>query len=288
MWNTLHRRLWNSLVVDSPRYLDALQASLFDSGATARIEALEGGPAAVAELAQRLGCEIAVNCAGLGGGALGGEDASAVTNGRGVVLQYERASVAGLAVVMSQEAPLSGGDATPAYVIPRGDVVVCGGSYDEGVTADASREEVGRIEASAAAIAPGSLGALRQVWVGHRPVRGAGVRVEVEPRATRAAAFCWRITMGTVGRDGQSRTAAPRILRMGSPPLFPRHSDFPLRTTHEQKRARDQPHLARSACARVQRASTAQGGPAIWTTQTRTPRNYSPGAEMKSARICCW
>lgn len=176
--------LWNSLVVDSPRYLDALQASLFDSGATARIEALEGGPAAVAELAQRLGCEIAVNCAGLGGGALGGEDASAVTNGRGVVLQYERASVAGLAVVMSQEAPLSGGDATPAYVIPRGDVVVCGGSYDEGVTADASREEVGRIEASAAAIAPGSLGALRQVWVGHRPVRGAGVRVEVEPRAT--------------------------------------------------------------------------------------------------------
>lgn len=184
MWNTLHRRLWNSLVVDSPRYLDALQASLFDSGATARIEALEGGPAAVAELAQRLGCEIAVNCAGLGGGALGGEDASAVTNGRGVVLQYERASVAGLAVVMSQEAPLSGGDATPAYVIPRGDVVVCGGSYDEGVTADASREEVGRIEASAAAIAPGSLGALRQVWVGHRPVRGAGVRVEVEPRAT--------------------------------------------------------------------------------------------------------
>ncbi|KAJ8612251.1 hypothetical protein CTAYLR_002894 [Chrysophaeum taylorii] len=169
---------FETVVVDSPIYLRALEARIAADGA--EIKVLEVSDLAAA--AREFDCDAAVNCAGLEGGRLAGDDPSGVVPGRGATLRYARPAGRLRAVCTAVEGPL-GDEATPAYCIPRGDIVVLGGSYDEGdFSLTPTPVEIDRIKRNAAAFAPNDIDAGVEplsTWAGLRPVRAAGVRVEV-------------------------------------------------------------------------------------------------------------
>ena len=234
--------LWHTVVVDSPRYLEALLSALRtdEKGVELRL-----GPAfrfatlqdAAAFAMGRDGgsCAALVNCSGLGSHGLCGD--ADVVAGRGGVAHFSRrrlppppgdssssssssissssSSLTGppawKTVVISETAPFGSGD-KPAYVIPRGSVYVVGGSFweiplplpprnegqGEGPVVDIDEVELARLRRNALALgalqdggnnrsskAPSlesALGPSRMLgtWVGMRPVRTRGVRVEVE------------------------------------------------------------------------------------------------------------
>lgn len=175
---------FDSLVVDCPRYLGALERELLEPSEGLPAKFLEvkepfGGLESAAAVAEAHSCEMLVNCAGLGGTALAGDDAEGdMMGGRGVILVYARPPSLELGVLIFDEGPLASAD-KPMYVIPRGDVVVVGGTYEEGLSHSmaGTPEELARLKANAAALIP-ELGAAEPLrsWVGLRPVRRAGVR----------------------------------------------------------------------------------------------------------------
>ena len=84
-------------------------------------------------------------------------------------------------VILSEASPLSS-ETHPAYVIPRGGIVVCGGTYIEDSWDEAiSAEEGASIKHTSGVLCP-SLKDKEPVstWVGFRPVRKDGVRFEEE------------------------------------------------------------------------------------------------------------
>jgi len=125
------------------------------------------------------------NCCGLGGGEImkgehrGGTDGDVIA-GRGVTIHVERPSDV-CAVVTCDCAPFS--DERMMYVIPRGNALVTvGGTFVErDWNTNVDQSEVDRIRSDAALFFP-SLKDARVVktWVGLRPVRHAGVCLEVE------------------------------------------------------------------------------------------------------------
>ena len=137
--------LWHSVVVDAPRFLGELLATLErDPGVETYFgEAAFPSIQAAAAYAAASGCAALVNCSGLGSHALCGD--GSMVAGRGGVAHYSRrrlreeqaAGTAGregppawTAVVISESGHFAS-DSYPAYVIPRGDVYVVGGSYIE-------------------------------------------------------------------------------------------------------------------------------------------------------------
>ena len=178
-----HAHVFDTVVADSPRCLEALEAALrADSGVVLVKAALD--TAGARALAREHGCDAIVNCAGLGGAALFADAADAAgpsVGGRGVVLSLQRRP-GPAAVITADAGPLAPSEAEPAYIIPRGDVVVVGGSYDEADTEPAARpREVDRLLRIARALLPAE--ALREppaaAKVGFRPVRHAGVRLDL-------------------------------------------------------------------------------------------------------------
>lgn len=176
-----YRSAWrfSTVVVDAPRYLALLEAELESMGA----DLLYGtslSMEAAKKLARERGCHAVINCAGLGGADFSGNDSDGVTPGRGVVAQFRRSADSYKAVVTTEAGPLAS-PSEPAYCIPRGDVVVVGGSYHEGnYDRNHSPAELARIQRNAHALAPGLANhAPLKVWTGLRPVRHAGVRLEV-------------------------------------------------------------------------------------------------------------
>ena len=97
----------------------------------------------VLETARSLGCNRVLNATGLGAGALCHDDQ--MVGARGILLHYDRTSCVRTleiqstehgemindAVVIAEEG-IWGSNEMPSYIIPRGDILVVGGSYLEG------------------------------------------------------------------------------------------------------------------------------------------------------------
>jgi D-amino-acid oxidase len=140
-----------------------------------------------------LGCDAVVNCTGLGAAKLCHDHK--LVGARGILLSFDRKACVrrtaiseGLygpnkhdAVIMTEEEPW-GTDEAPAYMIPRGDSIVVGGSYLEGDTEPSIRpEERERLLRNADQLGididkstPSS------EWTGFRPFRNP-VRCEMDP-----------------------------------------------------------------------------------------------------------
>jgi D-amino-acid oxidase len=117
---------------------------LFDLGADINVESGVEYESldAMAVDAQELGCDAVINCTGLGAKKICND--MELIGGRGILLQFDRKSVVwrepvlrgGIAgkkdaVVLVDDAPW-GSDTEPCYMIPRGNLLVVGGSYLEG------------------------------------------------------------------------------------------------------------------------------------------------------------
>jgi len=144
------------------------------------------------ERASNLGCDTVVNCTGLGAAEICND--TEMVGARGILLQFERAScVRRLAVrespygenvndaiILAEEGPW-GSETAPAYMIPRADTVVVGGSYLEGDAELLIRDE----ERERLLLNAERLGIDTQVskpkgeWVGFRPFRSK-VRCEMD------------------------------------------------------------------------------------------------------------
>lgn len=95
------------------------------------------------EVARSLDCDTLVNCTGLGAKELMGDDE--LVGARGILHLYDRATCVrhsevregpygdnkNDAIIMTEEGPW-GSETLPAYLIPRADKVLVGGSYLEG------------------------------------------------------------------------------------------------------------------------------------------------------------
>ena len=142
--------------------------------------------------AAELGCDAVVNCTGASSAALCAD--SSVIGARGILLMYNRESckrrelvheVTGEtlmndAVVMAEEAPWAT-DTEPCYLIPRGNVLVVGGSYLEGDAAHEIRpQERKRLLRNAHNLGIDVKESEPVAeWVGFRPVRQT-VRCEID------------------------------------------------------------------------------------------------------------
>ena len=96
--------------------------------------------------ASNLGCDALVNCTGAAAATVCND--SGLVGARGIIIHYDRATckrrdfvhdttgevMTNDAVIMTDEAPW-GTDTEPCYLIPRGDILVVGGSFLEGDTA---------------------------------------------------------------------------------------------------------------------------------------------------------
>jgi D-amino-acid oxidase len=161
------------------------------------------------QAAAALGCDTVVNCTGLGAAALLGPDAeSTMVGARGVLLHFDRAacvrhttttttvglsasSSTGTGVTNTQDAVLMveeppwGSETHPAYLIPRGDTIVVGGTYLEGddtpVLRESERAQLLR-NAERLGIDVDQSPVVGE-WVGHRPARPL-VRCEYDERYT--------------------------------------------------------------------------------------------------------
>lgn len=136
-------------------------------------------------------CDAIVNCTGLGSKDILGDNS--LVGGRGVILQYDR-SCAKREDFLSQdgtdllndtvitcEFPPWGAGTAPIYLIPRGNVMVVGGSYLEGDTETALRtNERERLLKNAHTFGIDTRNANPiNEWTGFRPVRPK-VRLEID------------------------------------------------------------------------------------------------------------
>ena len=158
-----HAWLFRPPVVNAPRMLQHLlhqiqnhSKSTTTTAAPAQINVETGHKyESIAELRERaanLGCDTVVNCTGLGASSICHD--TDMVGARGILLQFDRASCVrrgpvrqGMygeyehdAVIMVEEPPW-GSETTPAYLIPRGDTIVVGGTYLEGDTETTIRDE---------------------------------------------------------------------------------------------------------------------------------------------------
>ena len=159
---------------------------------------LDGGPhydslEHMVEDASKLGCDTVVNCAGLGSSDIC--DDSDLRGGRGALLRYDRRTchrhdVSGLgegevatndAVVLVDEEPW-GSVTEQCYLIPRGDSLLVGGTHLLGDSEAGLREdERSRLTQNARIL---GIDTDRSdpagEWVGFRPCRSRGVRLEID------------------------------------------------------------------------------------------------------------
>jgi D-amino-acid oxidase len=141
-----HAWLFQTPIIDAPKMLEFMLETIeSDPNADVDVETGEYYESVehVLDTARSLGCNKVLNATGLGAGALCQDNQ--VVGARGVLLQYDREScvrnsdmhetefgtMTNDAVIMATEGPW-GSDEMPAYIIPRGDIIVAGGSYLEG------------------------------------------------------------------------------------------------------------------------------------------------------------
>jgi len=172
-------------VVEMPMFLSWLTSELARLGGKVvtgrRLSRMEeaaehfriGGPGA--------GRRVVVNCAGMGNRMGLARDRRLVA-ARGQVLYVD---APGLADVVNVTARHADGSESFCYAIPRGDLVVLGGTYELGeeqALHTVPEVERGIWKTCADLLPPGSLDGAKVLgsWAGLRPVREAGVRLQVE------------------------------------------------------------------------------------------------------------
>ena len=141
-----HAWFFQAPIVDSPAMLDhMLQEVKRHANADVDVETGDYYESIdhVLETARSLGCNRVLNATGLGAGALCQDDQ--MVGARGILLHYDRKScvrtmdiqatehgeMVNDAVVIAEEGPW-GTNEMPSYIIPRGSILVVGGSYLEG------------------------------------------------------------------------------------------------------------------------------------------------------------
>uniref|UniRef100_A0A6V2AIS8 FAD dependent oxidoreductase domain-containing protein n=1 Tax=Ditylum brightwellii TaxID=49249 RepID=A0A6V2AIS8_9STRA len=180
-------------IVDAPKKLQSMLNEVGQHPMTEDVNVKTGKYyATVREMineAINLGCDTVVNCTGLGSRDLCSDPT--VVGARGVLLHFDRtcermekfASMANDAAILTEE-PSWASETDNCYLIPRGDVIVVGGTYLEGDNEQSIRpEEKERIIKNAQLLGVDtdkspSIGE----WTGFRPYRPT-TRLELEDRA---------------------------------------------------------------------------------------------------------
>eukprot|EP01062_Namystynia_karyoxenos_P081744 TRINITY_DN9047_c0_g1_i1.p2 TRINITY_DN9047_c0_g1~~TRINITY_DN9047_c0_g1_i1.p2 ORF type:complete len:350 (+),score=56.38 TRINITY_DN9047_c0_g1_i1:75-1124(+) len=209
--------LYRGPVLDSPRYLRWLRASIEARGGRVRL----GAPVpSLAEAAAGGGCRLVVNCAGASAGALAGDD-DACFPCRGQVAVVHQPQVR--AAIMDEE--------TGAYCIPLPGtgLLELGGTAEDGVPerrlSSAATAEVLR---KCSRMIPSLAGAaVRDAWVGIRPKRRGGCRVELRRSAGVGVPVLHNYGHGGAGYIvswGSARAAARLVAQTGGPARPPRGS----------------------------------------------------------------
>lgn len=137
--------------------------------------------------------DVVVNCAGLGAGTFTND--TGIFPGRGVILVGRKDSDNQdftHCVTETQEDGLVTQGKSLAYTFPRGsELITMGGLYDEGnYSLDIAEEEIDGIRERVGTIVS-SLKTVKEVyrWVGLRPCRHGGVRIEIEHRSDERLRF---------------------------------------------------------------------------------------------------
>ena len=144
-------------VVDAPKMLEHLLSEVKKSAVDVNVETNEYFESVeqMQDRAAKLGCDTVVNCTGLGAASICQDDQ--LVGARGIMLQFDRASCVRRkhvrqtrlyqygrnfydTVIMTEDEPW-GSETMPCYLIPRGDLILVGGSYLEGDTEASIREE---------------------------------------------------------------------------------------------------------------------------------------------------
>jgi D-amino-acid oxidase len=191
----LHAWMFRPPIVDAPKMLQHLLGQIIDHPNTISVNVDTAHEyESVQQLQDRaveLGCDTVVNCTGLGASKICQDNQ--VVGARGILLQYDRSTCVRLPsvgegshgnniydAVITTEA-IWGSDTMPCYLIPRGDVVVVGGSYLQGDTEllirDKERERLVR-NATNMGIDVEQAKVVGE-WTGFRPFRQT-VRCEIE------------------------------------------------------------------------------------------------------------
>jgi D-amino-acid oxidase len=184
-----HAWLFNTPIVNAPTMLEHLLTQLRQQCQEVNVETdeyMESIPH-MRDTAARLGCDAVINCTGLGAASICKEQDQMV-GARGILLHYDRDTCVRRVpggdqdtLIMIDEEPW-GSETMPCYMIPRGDVVVVGGSYLPGDTETSIRpEERERLLSNAEKMGI-DIGRSKPVgeWTGFRPKRSL-VRCELDP-----------------------------------------------------------------------------------------------------------
>ncbi|KAL7470162.1 hypothetical protein ACHAXS_010393 [Conticribra weissflogii] len=191
-----HAWLFQTPIVDSPRMLTHMLDEIKSNQHTKLVNVETGKYYSnldeMVDEAKILGCDILVNCTGLGSQKLCNDNS--MIGARGVLMQYDRTSCiwdghheesdcvtdASLqdSVIMI-ESPPYGSETHPCYMIPRGDIIAVGGTYLEGDgETNVRSEERDKILKNARVMGIDTEKS-RPIgnWVGYRPYRPS-VRLE--------------------------------------------------------------------------------------------------------------
>jgi D-amino-acid oxidase len=192
----LHAWFFRAPITDAPRKLEQMLTEVenheksisVDVDTGREFESLQD----MVNDAAELGCNAVVNCTGAASASLC--DDPSIVGARGIILNYDRDSckrrefvhdatgevMVNDAVILSEEAPWAT-ETEPCYLIPRGNVLVVGGSYLEGdATQEIRPEERQRLANNARHLGIDvNESAPTAEWVGFRPVREP-VRCEID------------------------------------------------------------------------------------------------------------
>lgn len=199
-----HAWLFHTPIVNSPRMLEyyleevAQNSDHFHVDNGEYFESIEE----MCEKAKSLGCDTLINCTGLGSATVCPDEDSLV-GGRGVTLRFDRKTAtrraslyqsqygeideatAKDAVVMTSDQPWARDETMPCYLIPRGDILVVGGTMLKGDTETGIRENEERAlleNAHRLGIDTETVSPVHQ-WTGFRPYRPA-VRCEIDEQCS--------------------------------------------------------------------------------------------------------
>lgn len=142
-----HAWLWKSPIVNSPKMLQHMMQQVETSDCTINMNLTTGewynSLDDMAQVAKSMDCDTIINCTGLGAKQLCGDEK--LVGARGILLHFDRATAQRTyiapsnapveltrdAAIFAEEGPW-GTETEPCYMIPRGNVLVVGGSYLEG------------------------------------------------------------------------------------------------------------------------------------------------------------
>lgn len=130
-----HAWFFRSPVANTPKMLQYYLDRLLEEGGAALDVQVETGRyyqslSELQEVARDYDCAAVVNCTGMGSRSLVPDPT--LIPARGVLLHFDRPERTPRDVILTVEKEPWGGETDPAYVIPRGSVVVVGGTYLEG------------------------------------------------------------------------------------------------------------------------------------------------------------